>query len=79
MSDADVRGPAWLVIPAVLLVGLLQGMETDVIGYFVANQFDRDQFGLLYGVVLTISMVGTTVGVVSFGILYDEPRATIWP
>lgn len=63
--------PGWMVIVAIVLVGLMQGMELDAIGYFVARHFDRDEFGLMFGMLLTISLLGTALGVVGFGMLYD--------
>lgn len=63
--------PLSLVIIAVILLGLLQGMEVDVIAYFVARQYAPAQFGRLAGILLTISMLGSAVGVVGFGSLYD--------
>lgn len=67
--------PAWMTIAAIVLVGLMQGMEVDAIGYFVARQFDRDEFGVLFGVLLTISLLGTALGIVGFGQLYDATQS----
>jgi len=67
--------PAWMVIAAIVAVGLMQGMEVDAIGYFVARQFDRDEFGLIFGLLLTIALLGTALGVVGFGMLYDATQS----
>lgn len=67
--------PVWMTITAIVLVGLMQGMEVDAIGYFVARQFDRDEFGVLFGVLLTISLFGTALGIVGFGQLYDATQS----
>jgi MFS family permease len=67
--------PLAAVVLAVALVGFLQGMETDIIGYFVARHFDRSQFGMVFGLLFTISMIGMGVGVVGFGKLYDATRS----
>ncbi len=63
--------PGWMVIMAIVCVGLMQGLELDAIAYFVARHFDRDEFGLIFGMLLTISLLGTALGVVGFGMLYD--------
>lgn len=67
--------PVWMVIAAILMVGIMQGMEADAIGYFVARQFDHVHFGLLFGFLLTISILGTAVGIVGFGMLYDATQS----
>lgn len=63
--------PAWMVILAIVCVGLMQGLELDAIAYFVGRHFDRDEFGLMFGMLLTISLLGTALGVVGFGMVYD--------
>ena len=67
--------PGWITIAAMIFVGLMQGMEVDAIGYFVAQQFARDTFGLLFGLLLTISLLGTALGIVGFGKLYDATQS----
>ena len=67
--------PGWLTIAAMIFVGLMQGMEVDAIGYFVAQQFPRETFGLLFGLLLTISLLGTALGIVGFGMLYDATQS----
>lgn len=54
----------------IVLVGLLQGAETDVLGYFVARLFGRTAYGAIYGVLFTISLLGTAAGIVGFGRLF---------
>lgn len=63
--------PGWMVIVAIVCVGLMQGLELDAIAYFVGRHFGRDEFGLIFGMLLTISLLGTALGVVGFGMLYD--------
>ncbi|NCP17759.1 MAG: MFS transporter [Erythrobacter sp.] len=67
--------PAWMTIAAIVFIGLMQGMEVDAIGYFVAQQFERNSFGLLFGLLLTISLLGTALGIVGFGMLYDATQS----
>ena len=61
--------PSWMTIAAMVLVGLMQGMEVDAIGYFVTQQFPRETFRLLFGLLLAISLLGTALAIVGFGML----------
>jgi predicted MFS family arabinose efflux permease len=56
---------------AVFLIGLMQGAETDVLAYFVARLFGIHAYNRIYGVLVTISLLGTAAGIVGFGRLYD--------
>jgi predicted MFS family arabinose efflux permease len=67
--------PFGALILAVIFIGFLQGMETDVIGYFVARHFSHAQFGVIFGMLFTITMVGGTIGVIAFGRLYDATQS----
>lgn len=64
--------PALFVPLAIVLIGFLQGAETDVLAYFVARHFGARSFGSVYGTLLSISMVGTAAGVIGFGQLFDK-------
>ncbi len=56
---------------AVVLIGLVQGAETDVLAYFVAKLFGLRAYNRIYGAQVTISLLGTAAGIISFGRLYD--------
>ncbi len=62
--------PLGLAAAGLLLVGLLQGAETDVLGYFVARLFGRSGYGAIYGALFTASLLGTAAGIVGFGRLF---------
>jgi predicted MFS family arabinose efflux permease len=63
--------PAVFVPVAIILIGFLQGAETDVLAYFVARYFGLHAFSTIYGLLLAIAMLGTAVGIVGFGQLFD--------
>lgn len=63
--------PAVFTPIAVILIGLLQGAETDVLAYFVARYFGLHAFSTIYGLLLAIAMLGTAAGIVGFGQLFD--------
>ena len=57
---------------AVVLIGLMQGAETDVLAYFIARLFGLRAYNRIYGVLFTISLIGTAAGVLSFGQIFDR-------
>jgi nitrate/nitrite transporter NarK len=60
-----------LAAVAVLLVGLQQGSEVDVIAYFVSRCFGMRQYSSIYGTVAMLGHFGTVGGVVAFGVIFD--------
>jgi predicted MFS family arabinose efflux permease len=61
-----------LAIPlAIVLVGLMQGAETDVLAWFVSRFFGQADYSTIYGGLAVASLLGTAGGVVGFGRLYD--------
>lgn len=56
---------------AVILVGMMQGAETDVLAYFIARVFGLKAYNSIYGLLFTISLFGIAIGVLGFGELYD--------
>jgi MFS family permease len=64
--------PVMFVPLAIILIGFLQGAETDVLAYFVARHFGIGSFSTIYGLLFGISMLGTAGGVIGFGQLYDR-------
>lgn len=72
-----LRSPAPNVaIPlAIVLVGLLQGSETDVLAWFVSRLFGLAHYSAIYGALVLASLLGTAGGVVGFGRLYDYSQS----
>lgn len=52
---------------AVLMIGLQQGSEVDLIAYFVSRRFGVAHYGAIYGRVATFGAVGTAIGLALFG------------
>lgn len=64
--------PGMLGIAAsAFLFGLSVGAETDLLGYLVARYFGLLRFGELYGYVFSAFMVGTSIGPIVLGIVFD--------
>ena len=54
--------PIWLLVPAVLLIGLAQGAEGDVGAYIISRRFDASNFSLLYAFMNMTVAAGTATG-----------------
>lgn len=62
--------PVEFAAVGVVLVGLMQGAEVDVLAYFVSRLFDRRSYGAIFGMLFTISLLGTATGFVTFGRMF---------
>ena len=56
---------------AILMIGLQQGSEVDLIAYFVSRRFGVAHYSTIYGRVATFGAVGTAVGLLLFGYVHD--------
>jgi MFS family permease len=61
-----------LALVAVVLIGLQQGSETDLLAFFTARQFGMRRYSSIYGALVMVGLIGTGLGVAGFGILYDR-------
>ena len=55
----------------VALIGLMQGAEADVLGYFLARLFGLRAYNTIYGIFFTVSIMGSALGIAGYGRLYD--------
>jgi predicted MFS family arabinose efflux permease len=62
--------PVGFAAIGVVLVGLVQGAEVDVLAYFTSRLFDRRIYGAIFGMLFTVSLMGTAAGFVLFGRLF---------
>ncbi|WP_430446729.1 MFS transporter [Sphingorhabdus contaminans] len=67
--------PGSAVPLALLMIGLLQGAEADVLSYLVTRNFARADYGTVYGLLVTVSLLGTAAGIYLFGALYDRTQS----
>ena len=58
----------------VVLSGLMQGAEADVLAYFISRLFGLRAYNAIYGVFFTISILGSAIGIFGYGKLYDLTR-----
>lgn len=87
MTAVPAIGMTLLLIPtpsfalaavAVLMIGLQQGSEVDLIAYFVSRRFGVANYGSIYGRVATFGAVGTAVGLALFGWIHDATGTYDW-
>jgi MFS family permease len=56
---------------AVMLIGLQQGSETDLLAYFVSRGFGIRKYGSIYGAIATFGALSTLTGLLLFGQIHD--------
>jgi predicted MFS family arabinose efflux permease len=55
----------------VLLVGIQQGAEIDLLAFFTARHFGLRRYSSIYSVGYAVSVIATSLGVVAFGVTHD--------
>lgn len=55
----------------VLLVGIQQGAEIDLLAFFTARHFGLRRYSSIYSVGYAVSVIATSLGVVAFGMTHD--------
>lgn len=61
----------YLAAAAVLLAGLAVGAEIDVLGYLGSRLFGGRNFGTLFGIMMSLTAVGSGLGPVVAGYVFD--------
>jgi MFS family permease len=64
-----------MVLPLMLasaLLGLLQGADVSIFGFFVAHRFDVSRYGTIFGAMHGMGWIGTAAGVIGFGASFDH-------
>ena len=65
------EGNVLLSMIAVTAVGVQQGAEIDLLGYFVARRFGLARYGIIYGWIQTAGWAGVIGGILMFGQIHD--------
>lgn len=60
---------------AVLMIGLQQGSEIDLIAYFVSRRFGVAHYSTIFGRIATFGAVGTAIGLLFFGYVHDMTQS----
>lgn len=58
-------------LAAVTAVGVQQGAEIDLLGYFVARRFGLARYGAIYGWIQSVGWAGVIGGILAFGLVHD--------
>ena len=66
-----LEGSVLLSMIAVTAVGVQQGAEVDLLGYFVARRFGLLRYGAIYGWIQTAGWMGVIGGILLFGLIHD--------
>ena len=67
-------GLRW-ALPAGFLLGAIQGVEIDVMGYVVARRFGRMAYSRIMGTCFGITLVGAIVGPIVMAAIFDHARS----
>ena len=55
-----------------VFIGLAIGAEVDLLGFFVSRYFGRRSFGLLYGLIFALFVIGVGTGPAYLGFAFDH-------
>lgn len=61
----------WIAIFAVLLIGLSQGIEVDIVGYLVCRYFYHEVLSMIYGISATTYFITAGIGISIYGYAFD--------
>lgn len=59
-------------LPAVFMLGLVQGAEIDFLGYVIARRFGRVAYSRIFGTCFAVTLVGAVLGPVSMAAIFDR-------
>lgn len=72
LAELDAATPLWLVVGAVLLVGVGQGAESDFVAYFALKVFGTRSFARIVSVFAMVAIAGFSLGGLVFAALRDQ-------
>ena len=70
-----------ILLPLVFLAGLMSGADNDLLPFFGTRLFGLRAYGEIYGMLITIALLGNASGIVGYGRLHDalgDYRVALW-
>jgi MFS family permease len=68
---SQTQGSVMIALAGVAAVGVQQGAEIDLLGYFVARRYGLTRYGSIYGWIQSAGWAGTIGGILMFGLIHD--------
>ena len=63
---------------AAILIGFSMGAEIDMLAFLTGRYFGIENFGQVYGILITSFLIGTAVGPVAFGMVFEALGSYQW-
>jgi MFS family permease len=68
---SQTQGSVMIALAGVAAVGVQQGAEIDLLGFFVARRYGLTRYGSIYGWIQSAGWAGTIGGILMFGLIHD--------
>ncbi len=67
-----------LAFAAAVCIGISMGAEIDMLAFLTGRYFGVENFGRVYGILFTSFLIGTSLGPVAYGMVYESLGSYIW-
>jgi predicted MFS family arabinose efflux permease len=67
-----------LAFVAAVFIGFSMGAEMDMLAFLTGRYFGVENFGQVYGILFTSFLIGTSIGPVVYGMVYESMGSYIW-
>ncbi len=67
-----------LAFVAAVFIGISMGAEMDMLAFLTGRYFGVENFGQVYGILFTSFLIGTSIGPVVYGMVYESMGSYIW-
>ena len=67
-----------LAFVAAVFIGFSMGAEMDMLAFLTGRYFGVENFGQVYGILFTSFLIGTSIGPVVYGMVYESLGSYIW-
>lgn len=67
-----------LAFVAAVCIGISMGAEIDMLAFLTGRYFGVENFGQVYGILFTSFLIGTSLGPVAYGMVYESSGSYLW-